>query len=152
MNSTIEILNHLGSRFLNFAWPMLWQSSLLIVMLVVIDFLFRRRIRASIRYALWLIVLVKLCLPPTLALPTSPAWWWHTPSPVVKPQIQYTVTYDAQPLPELPQRPTPIYVPPQPAMNGAAWCLAASGFVTALLLAGLLPTTTSYLISLDAII
>ena len=30
MNSFIENLNQWGGRFLSFAWPMLWQSSLLI--------------------------------------------------------------------------------------------------------------------------
>jgi beta-lactamase regulating signal transducer with metallopeptidase domain len=65
---------------------MFWQSSLLITVLFALNFLLRRRLRASLRYALWLVVLVKLCVPPTLALPTSPAWWWHpTPPPVVAP-------------------------------------------------------------------
>ncbi len=74
MNSFIETLNQCGENFLNFAWPMLWQASLLIAVLFAVDFLLRRRLRASIRNALWLVVLVKLCVPPTLALPTSPAW------------------------------------------------------------------------------
>ncbi|HEX3890540.1 MAG TPA: hypothetical protein VHX90_06785, partial [Verrucomicrobiae bacterium] len=66
MNPLIETLNLLGQQFLNFAWPMLWQSSLLITIIFILDFLLRRKIRASIRYALWLIVLVKLILPPSL--------------------------------------------------------------------------------------
>ena len=97
MNSFIETLNHWGGNFLDFAWPMLWQSSLLIVVLFAFDFLFRRKLRASIRYALWLVVLVKLCVPPTLALPTSPAWWLHKtpPPPAAKSATShYTVTYD----------------------------------------------------------
>ena len=75
MNSFIETLNQSGGQFLTFAWPMFWQSSLLIGCFVAFDLLFRRKIRASIRYALWLVVLVKLCLPPALALPTGAAWW-----------------------------------------------------------------------------
>ena len=74
MNSLIEILNKWGGRFLDFAAPMAWQASLLIVALLAFDFLFRGKVRASVRYALWLVVLVKLILPPALALPTSPAW------------------------------------------------------------------------------
>jgi hypothetical protein len=77
MNSFIETLNQRGEIFLNFAWPMLWQSSLLIAVLFALDFLFRRKWRAFIRYALWLVVLVKLILPPAFALPTGPAWWLH---------------------------------------------------------------------------
>ncbi len=105
MNSLIETLNQRSGSFWGFAWPMFWQSSLLIAVLLAVDFLLRRRLRASIRYALWLVVLVKLCLPPTLALPTSPAWWLHqTPPPAVaKPDPGYIVTYDNTPLPELPR-------------------------------------------------
>ena len=140
MNSLIETLNQRGGNFLSFAWPMLWQSSLLIVVLLTFDFALRRRLRASIRYALWLVVLAKLCLPPTLALPTSPAWWLHrTPPPVAaKAETHYTVTYDNAPLPEIPQTPLPAFAPPQPAMNFAAWLLAVSAAVSSALLCWLL--------------
>ncbi len=84
MNSFIENLNQWGGQFLNFAWPMLWQSSLLMAVVFALDFLIWRKIRASIRYALWLVVLVKLCLPPTLALPTSAAWWLFQAKPAVE--------------------------------------------------------------------
>src|SRR5471032_3126441 len=119
MNSFIETLNHWGGNFSGFAWPMLWQSSLLIAALFAFDFLFRRKLRASIRYALWLVVLVKLCVPPTLALPTSPAWWLHKTSQSVaaKAEPRYTVTYDNAPLPEIPQASLPAFVPPKPVMT-----------------------------------
>ena len=140
MNSLVEILNQWGGNFLNFAWPMLWQSSLLIAALFAVEFLFRRRLRASIRYALWLVVLVKLCVPPTLALPTSPVWWLHQTSPVVtKTKIpHYTVAYDQAPLLELPQAPLPAYVPPKPAMTVAAWLLVSSTSISLALLLWLL--------------
>jgi beta-lactamase regulating signal transducer with metallopeptidase domain/Flp pilus assembly secretin CpaC len=140
MNSFIETLNQWGGNFLSFAWPMLWQSSLLIVALLAFDFLFRRKVRASIRYALWLVVLVKLCVPPTLALPTSPAWWLHKTSPPVlaKTEPHYTVTYDNAPLPEIPQAPLPVFVPPKPAMMNAAWLLVFSISISSALLLWLL--------------
>ncbi len=132
MNSLIESLNQWGENFLSFAWPMLWQSSLLIVALLAFEFLFRRRLRASIRYALWLVVLVKLCVPPTLALPTSPAWWWHaTPPPVAaKPLPHFTVTYTDAPLPEMPPAPLPVFVSPPPVMTFASWLLVVSAAVS----------------------
>ena len=140
MNSFIETLNQCGGNFLSFAWPMLWQSSLLIVALLAFDFLFRRKLRASIRYALWLVVLVKLCVPPTLALPTSPAWWLHKTSPSVaaKAEPHYTVTYDNGPLPEIPQASLPAFVPPKPVMTFTAWLLVASTVVSSALLLWLL--------------
>jgi beta-lactamase regulating signal transducer with metallopeptidase domain len=131
VNAFIENLNQWGGDFLSFAWPMLWQSSLLIVALLAIDFLIKRQVRASIRYALWLVVLVKLCLPPTLALPTSPAWWLHkTAAPVVS-RLNYTATYDAEPLADIPQNPPLVYTPSRPVMTVAAGLLMASGVVSA---------------------
>lgn len=137
MNSFIETLNQWGGNFPGFAWPMFWQSSLLIVALFACEFLLRRRLRASIRYTLWLVVLVKLCVPPTFALPTSPVWWLHqTPSLVAaKPKLpHYTVTYDQEPLPEPPQISRPAFTLPKPAMTKAAWLLAISASASVALL------------------
>src|ERR1017187_8324715 len=119
MNSFIETLNHWGDHFLNFAWPILWQSSLLIAIVFVLDFALRRKIRAAIRYAFWLMVLVKLLLPPSLALPTSLAWWL-LPSPSSPPHPQttaYVVTYGDQPAPILPLQSQPTPAPIQPKMS-----------------------------------
>ncbi|HEY5297371.1 MAG TPA: M56 family metallopeptidase [Verrucomicrobiae bacterium] len=140
MNSFIETLNHWGENFLNFAWPMFWQSSLLIVILFALDFLFRRKIRASIRYSLWLVVLLKLILPPTLALPTSPVWWlYKTPATIQDhPRFQnYTVTYDSQSLPEIPKN-LPAFTPPKQKLTIFAWLLVISVSVSGVLFVWLL--------------
>ena len=68
-------LSHLAPSFSKFAWPMLWQSSLLIGLLLIIDAALSRRLPPAVRYVLWLLVLVKLMLPPSLAFPTGVAWW-----------------------------------------------------------------------------
>jgi beta-lactamase regulating signal transducer with metallopeptidase domain len=138
MNSFIESLNQWGNRFSDFAWPMFWQSSLLIVFLFAIEFLIRRKIRASVRYALWLVVLVKLCLPPTLASPSSPVWWLHQTPPPAFPKLHYSVSYDTRPMPDISLNPPPAYVPPKPAITAAAWVSLASGIVSAGLFAWLL--------------
>jgi beta-lactamase regulating signal transducer with metallopeptidase domain/Flp pilus assembly secretin CpaC len=140
MNFIIENLNQWGGNFLSFAWPMLWQSSLLVAALFAFDLLFQRKLRGSIRYALWLVALVKLCVPPTLALPTSPAWWLHqTPPPVMaKPLPHYTVTYADAPIPEMPMATLPAFVPPAPAMTKASWLLVVSVAVSFVLLGWLL--------------
>jgi beta-lactamase regulating signal transducer with metallopeptidase domain len=57
---------------------MLLQASLLIVVLFLLDLAFQRYARAVVRYGLWLLVLVKLVLPPSLALPTSIGYWLDT--------------------------------------------------------------------------
>src|SRR6516162_3663987 len=74
-NSIVETLNRWGIHFTDFALPALVQSSLLIALLLLLDFGLRKRLRASVRYALWLLLLVKLVLPPSLASPTSVAYW-----------------------------------------------------------------------------
>ena len=76
MNTLIEQINTVGKSFVDFATPMLIQSSVLIIILFALDILLRKKLRAVFRYWIWMIVLVKLMLPPTLALPTSPVYWF----------------------------------------------------------------------------
>ena len=56
-----------------FAWEltMLWQVAVLIGIVWALDFLIRKWAWPQVRYALWLLVLVKLVLPPGLTSPTS---------------------------------------------------------------------------------
>ncbi len=82
MNSFIEILNGRGAQFLRLAWPMLWQSGLLIALLFALDFALRKRVRATVRYALWMLVVAKLVLPASLSLPTGVGYWVPPPQSV----------------------------------------------------------------------
>ena len=77
MNAIIERLNIGGASFVEFAAAMLIQSSLLIAAMLVVDLLIRRtkKVRAVVRYWLWMIVLVKLLLPVTLSAPTGIGYW-----------------------------------------------------------------------------
>jgi beta-lactamase regulating signal transducer with metallopeptidase domain/type II secretory pathway component GspD/PulD (secretin) len=138
MTSLIETLNRWGGRIPDFAWPMLWQSSVLIAVLFVFDFVARRKVRASIRYALWLVVLVKLLLPPTLALPTSLAWWVRPPAPQPRAQARTTafvVTYGDFVPANLPTPAPPVFVPPpKPYLSGAGqaaatWAVVGAGLL-----------------------
>src|ERR1043166_6629646 len=142
MNSLIETLNHWGGRIPDFAWPMLWQSSVLMVVLFAFDLAARRTVRASVRYALWLVVLVKLLLPPTLALPTSLAWWVRPPAPTPKAQSRTTgfvVTYGDFVPANLSTPAPPVFVrPPKPPLSGAGRAAATWVVVGAGLLAWLL--------------
>jgi beta-lactamase regulating signal transducer with metallopeptidase domain len=67
----IERINDLAGAWWLWMWPMFWQVSVLIVIIAALDLLLRRRLWPQARYALWLLVLVKLILPPGLSLPTS---------------------------------------------------------------------------------
>jgi beta-lactamase regulating signal transducer with metallopeptidase domain len=136
MNTLIETLNRFGENALHFAWPMLWQSSVLIMVLFIADFALRRRVRAAVRYALWLVLLVKLLLPPALALPTGVAWWLLPATASAKPHTtKFVVNYDAKAVPSLPPQPIPALTqPPQPPLSAAAWIILAWSTISAGLL------------------
>ncbi len=76
MDAVLEQINSSGKAFIDFALPMLIQSSVLIVVLLGLDAILHKRARAVLRYWIWMIILVKLLLPPTLAFPTSPTYWF----------------------------------------------------------------------------
>lgn len=78
MNTAISFIESWAGAIIAWAWPVLWQSSLLIGFLFVMDILLRHRVCAAIRYGFWLLVLVKLLLPPTLAFPSGAGWWLRT--------------------------------------------------------------------------
>jgi bla regulator protein BlaR1 len=132
MNSLIEWLNVWGGRFVDFARPLLWQTSLLIAVVFAFDFLLRRNIRAAVRYSLWFVVFLKLLLPPTLALPTGAAWWLRSrPVPVVVHHarmitVNYSEPVEAYVPPTIRAAPVP---PPAPTLSREGWMLlVASAF------------------------
>jgi beta-lactamase regulating signal transducer with metallopeptidase domain len=75
INSAIVLLNQWGRAYCDLAGPMFLQSSLLVGLLLMADRCLRARVSARFRYGMWLLVPVKLVLPPTLALPTGLAYW-----------------------------------------------------------------------------
>ena len=75
MNITWQAMNALSGHVASFAWQVFWQSSVLILALLCLDLLLSRRVRPSVRYALWLLVLLKLLIPPSFAIPSGIAWW-----------------------------------------------------------------------------
>src|SRR5213593_1593157 len=122
----IHALNHLGAHLTGFAFSMLVQSSLLIAALFLLDLALRKKVRAVVRYPLWILVLVKLVLPPSLAAPTGLAYWLPerktvTASPAATPPvaIHYSQTGIVEPavLQPLP--------PPRPRLEAAAKLLLA---------------------------
>jgi prepilin-type processing-associated H-X9-DG protein len=67
----IESINHYAGLWLNWQWAMLWQTAVLVGVVAALDRLIRKRAWPQLRYALWLLVLVKLVMPPTLTSPVS---------------------------------------------------------------------------------
>jgi beta-lactamase regulating signal transducer with metallopeptidase domain len=114
MSLPIEQLNVWGDRAAGLAWPMLWQSSVLIGSLFVLDFLLRDKVRAAVRYAMWLLVLLKLVLPPSLALPSGLGWWLrvHAPVPIQARPNLAVITYGPLQATRVPNVTTATSAPP----------------------------------------
>ena len=76
-----------ANLFWNWMLPMSWQVAMLVAILLILTWLLRNRTSARFRYALWLIVPIRLVLPPTLAMATSWGWWClptqSPPEPIV---------------------------------------------------------------------
>ena len=82
LNGCLTTVNSIGAAFWDHAAGMFIQSGVLILSLLAIDFLLRKRVRATFRYWIWMLVFIKLILPPTLSLPTGIGYWFgdHLPA------------------------------------------------------------------------
>ncbi|MCF7956832.1 MAG: hypothetical protein K9M57_00140 [Phycisphaerae bacterium] len=67
----IETLNNIANTWYNWQLNMLWQVGTLIIIVAALDALLRKWAWPQVRYALWLLVLVKLLIWPGFALSTS---------------------------------------------------------------------------------
>lgn len=71
MNTTIKFLNSWGGSFENWASSSLLQTAILLLALALVDLLARKRSRATVRYVIWMLMLLKLALPVDFSLPTG---------------------------------------------------------------------------------
>jgi len=76
MSEILQQINSIGKAFVEFAGPMLIQSSVLVLIFLLADLLLRKKVRAVFRYWMWMLVLVKLVLPTSLSLPMSFGYWF----------------------------------------------------------------------------
>ncbi len=53
---------------------MAWQSALLVTVLLILDRVYRRR-SARFLHAVWLLILIRLVIPPATSFPTGIGWW-----------------------------------------------------------------------------
>ncbi|MGB2864731.1 MAG: M56 family metallopeptidase [Sedimentisphaerales bacterium] len=68
-------MNNVGQGFWNYAAGVFIQASVLIVLLLILDFMLRKRVRAVFRYCLWMLLFIKLVLPASFTLPTGIGYW-----------------------------------------------------------------------------
>jgi len=67
----VEYINHIAQLWWAWSVDMFWQVGLLIALLGCLDAVLRKWAWPQVRYALWLLVLIKLVLPPGITLPSS---------------------------------------------------------------------------------
>ena len=67
----MELINKVAQIWWNWMGPMFWQVSILIILIIGIDMVLQKWVWPQVRYVLWLLVLVKLVLPPDLSLSTG---------------------------------------------------------------------------------
>ncbi|MBN1973544.1 MAG: hypothetical protein JW787_07885 [Sedimentisphaerales bacterium] len=94
VNSLLIALNNIGKVFFNYATGIFVQTAILVVVLFIIDMLLKKRVRAVFRYCIWLLVLVKLILPPTLSLPTGIYYWAPDNLSVTLPSSEQTFEFE----------------------------------------------------------
>jgi beta-lactamase regulating signal transducer with metallopeptidase domain len=106
----MQLINQFAEGWFSWQVSMLWQAGLLIAIVAMIDLLIKRWAWPQVRYALWMLILVKLVLPPSLTSPISftaevPFAIEHLMTKINKPQIsQQTVEKQAEiALPSLPE-------------------------------------------------
>jgi beta-lactamase regulating signal transducer with metallopeptidase domain len=75
INTCITGLNNIGQVFWDYAAGIFIQVSVLIILLLIVDFMLRKRVRAVFRYCLWMLLFVKLVLPASFTLPTGIGYW-----------------------------------------------------------------------------
>jgi beta-lactamase regulating signal transducer with metallopeptidase domain len=67
----IDLWNLISYQWWNWMGSMFWQASLLILVVSGLDLLIRRWVWPQVRYVLWLLIFVKLMIPPGWHLPTA---------------------------------------------------------------------------------
>ena len=72
--SNLTALNSVAQLWGSWMWSMSWQLLWLVLVLLLLDRLLIKS-SARLRHMLWLLVLVRLLLPPDFAAPTGIAWW-----------------------------------------------------------------------------
>ena len=71
----IAQLNDIAQIWWQWMAGMFWQVSLFIILITTIDMAIRRWAWPQVRYALWILVFLKLVIPPTWQMPTSIVSW-----------------------------------------------------------------------------
>ena len=70
----LESLDRFSRLWGDWMWQMAWQVALLVLILAGLTWIWRQK-SAVLLHTLWLLVLVRLVVPPSFAFPTGWAFW-----------------------------------------------------------------------------
>jgi bla regulator protein BlaR1 len=76
--------------FLDWLWRASWQATVLVVLVLLMQWLLRRHLSPRWRHALWLLVVIRLALPWTPESGVSLFNWFHAPGPLPSPSSSHT--------------------------------------------------------------
>ena len=85
----INTINDISCMWWDWMAAMFWQVGLLILFVACIDLLIKRWAWPQLRYALWLMILVKLILPPGISMHGSL-------TERVKPKLDWLISYNIE--------------------------------------------------------
>lgn len=88
----IEQLNSLAQVWWEWMGPMFWQVGVLVLVFGTVDLLLRRQLWPQLRYALWLLILIKLMVPPSFSLSTGIVCQLRGPLEQRRSQLEMTST------------------------------------------------------------
>ena len=77
-----NFLNSIADYWWSWQFAMLWQAAVLIGVIWIVDVAIRKWAHPQVRYALWMLVLIKLLIPPTWTSPASVTS--HIPSVAIR--------------------------------------------------------------------
>ena len=80
-----EALNSIAMSWWSWMSAMFWQVTILVLLVLLIDSFLGKRLFPQLRYAIWLLVLVKLIIPPDFSLPTG---LFSSVDPLISPHIE----------------------------------------------------------------
>lgn len=128
-----SFLNEHAPDALALAGAVTLQSTILVALLLLLDLGLRQRVRAALRYGLWLLVILKLLSPPSLLSPTGIAYWL-VPRFIAPPAPPRVAEWQVR-IPSATEAPVPGETPPQMVMPPqrnffvGLWLLWISGTV-----------------------
>lgn len=119
MATFLATMSRVSESWLAWMWPMAWQAALMGLAVLGVALL-ARKASPRFRYFLWCLLLLKLCLPPSLAFVTGAGQWVLPKQAAAVSWAAPHSTAAAAPSPEGVAAPARLAPGPEPARSVSA--------------------------------